>query len=74
MPQTRPNIVYIMADDMGWGDPGCYGAEKIPTPNMDRLAREGMRFTDAHSASCARPVATPRSPGATAGARGCSRA
>ncbi len=53
---STPNIVYIMADDMGWGDPGCYGAEKIPTPNMDRLAREGMRFTDAHSASA---VCTP---------------
>ncbi|MGI5820365.1 MAG: sulfatase family protein [Armatimonadota bacterium] len=53
---SRPNIVYIMADDMGFGDPGCYGATKIPTPNMDRLAREGMRFTDAHSASA---VCTP---------------
>lgn len=59
MPQSsesRPNIVYIMADDMGFGDPGCYGSEKIPTPNMDRLAHEGMRFTDAHSASA---VCTP---------------
>ncbi len=53
---SRPNIVYVMADDMGFGDPGCYGAAKIPTPNMDRLAREGMRFTDAHSASA---VCTP---------------
>ena len=56
MPQGRPNIVFIMADDMGYGDPGCYGAEKIPTPNMDRLAREGVRFTDAHSSSA---VCTP---------------
>ncbi|MFP4054034.1 MAG: sulfatase family protein [Phycisphaerae bacterium] len=55
MPE-KPNIVYIMADDMGYGDPGCYGAEKIPTPNMDRLASEGMRFTDAHSSSA---VCTP---------------
>jgi arylsulfatase A len=53
---SRPNIVYIMADDMGYGDLGCYGAEKIPTPNMDRLAAEGMRFTDAHSSSA---VCTP---------------
>ncbi len=45
-----------MADDMGIGDLGCYGAEKIPTPNMDRLAKEGMRFTDAHSSSA---VCTP---------------
>ncbi len=47
----RPNIVFIMADDMGYGDLGCYGAEKIPTPNIDRLAAEGMLFTDAHSSS-----------------------
>ena len=46
-----PNIVYIMADDMGYGDLGCYGATKVPTPNMDRVAAEGMRFTDAHSSS-----------------------
>lgn len=52
----HPNIIFIMADDMGFGDPGCYGAEKIPTPNMDRLAQEGLRFTDAHSASA---VCTP---------------
>ncbi|MGE4490070.1 MAG: arylsulfatase [Kiritimatiellales bacterium] len=52
----KPNIVYIMADDMGIGDLGCYGAEKIPTPNMDRLAKEGLRFTDAHSSSA---VCTP---------------
>jgi arylsulfatase A-like enzyme len=53
---VRPNIVYIMADDMGYGDLGCYGATKIPTPNIDRLASEGLRFTDAHSASA---VCTP---------------
>jgi len=51
-----PNIVYIMADDMGYGDLGCYGATKIPTPHMDRLAAEGMRFIDAHSSSA---VCTP---------------
>lgn len=50
----RPNIVFIMADDLGYGDLGCYGATKIETPNCNRLAREGGRFTDAHSpaASC----------------------
>jgi arylsulfatase A len=48
---NRPNIVWIMADDMGWGDLGCYGSEKIPTPNMDRIATEGIRFRDAHSSS-----------------------
>lgn len=46
-----PNIVIILADDLGYGDVGCYGATKIPTPNIDRLAREGMRFTDAHAPS-----------------------
>ncbi len=46
-----PNIVFVMADDMGYGDPGCYGAVKITTPNIDRLASEGMIFTDAHSSS-----------------------
>ena len=48
-PQGKPNIVFILADDLGYGDLGCYGATKVKTPNIDRLAREGMRFTDAHS-------------------------
>lgn len=47
----RPNIVVIMADDLGYGDLSCYGASKISTPNCDRLAKEGRRFTDAHSPS-----------------------
>lgn len=46
-----PNIVFIMADDMGYGDLGCYGATQIRTPHCDRLAREGRRFTDAHTPS-----------------------
>ena len=45
----RPNVVVILADDIGFGDWGCYGATKIKTPNLDRLAAQGMRFTDAHS-------------------------
>lgn len=49
---TRPNVVMIIADDLGRGDLGCYGATKIATPNIDRLASEGVRFTDAH-ATCA---------------------
>lgn len=49
---TRPNVLLILADDMGHGDLQCYNAEsKIPTPRLDRLAGEGMRFTDAHSPS-----------------------
>lgn len=51
-----PNIVYIFADDLGYGDLSCYGATKLKTPNIDRLASEGRRFTDAHSASA---VCTP---------------
>ena len=44
-----PNIVYIMADDLGYGDLGCYGQQKIRTPNVDRLAAEGMKFTQAYA-------------------------
>jgi arylsulfatase A-like enzyme len=51
-----PNIVLILADDLGYGDLGCYGATKVRTPNIDRFAEEGIRFTDAHSASA---VCTP---------------
>ena len=47
----QPNVVLIFADDLGYGDLGCYGATKIKTPNIDRLAKEGRRFTDAHSSS-----------------------
>ena len=48
----KPNILILYADDLGFGDLGCYHAEsKIPTPNLDELAAEGMRFTDGHSSS-----------------------
>lgn len=46
-----PNILFVLTDDLGHGDLGCYGATKIETPNIDRLAREGMIFTDAHAAA-----------------------
>lgn len=49
--QTLPNIVFILADDLGWGDLSCYGQKKFTTPNMDRLAAEGMRFTQAYAGS-----------------------
>ena len=51
-----PNIVLIYADDLGYGDLGCYGATKLKTPNIDRLAKEGRLFTDGHSTSA---VCTP---------------
>ncbi len=54
---NAPNIVFILADDLGYGDVRCFNpAGKIPTPNLDRLASEGIRFTDAHSSSA---VCTP---------------
>ena len=54
--QSKPNIIYIMCDDMGWGDLGCYGQQLIATPNLDRMAAEGMRFTQAYAGS---PVSAP---------------
>ena len=49
---TRPpNVIYILADDLGYGDLGCYGQKHIQTPNLDELARNGMRFTDHYSGS-----------------------
>ena len=45
-PVLRPNIIYIMADDLGYGDLGCYGSKRIKTPHIDRLASEGIRFTN----------------------------
>lgn len=49
--EERPNIVFIYADDIGYGDLACYGATRVKTPNVDRIAREGLKFTDGHSAS-----------------------
>jgi arylsulfatase A-like enzyme len=54
--QKRPNIVFIMADDLGWGEVGCYGQKKIRTPNIDRLAAQGTLFTRAYSGA---PVCAP---------------
>jgi arylsulfatase A-like enzyme len=50
---AKPNILVILADDLGYGDVQCYNPQrgKIPTPHIDRLATQGMRFTDGHSSS-----------------------
>ena len=52
----KPNIIYIMCDDLGYADIGCYGQQYISTPNLDRMAAEGMRFTQAYAGS---PVSAP---------------
>ncbi|MBZ4187793.1 arylsulfatase [Niabella beijingensis] len=54
--QQRPNVIYIYADDLGYGELGCYGQKKIKTPNLDRMAAEGMRFTQHYSGT---PVCAP---------------
>jgi len=46
---NKPNIIFIVVDDMGWADLGCYGSRQIKTPNIDQMAAEGVRFTDAYS-------------------------
>jgi len=56
MGTERPNVVVIYADDVGYGDLGAYGAELIPTPHLDRLASQGLRFTDGH---CSAATCTP---------------
>ena len=55
-PQSKPNIIFILADDLGYAELGCYGQKKIQTPHIDRLAAEGMRFTQHYSGS---PVCAP---------------
>jgi arylsulfatase A-like enzyme len=47
-----PNVVFFLVDDMGWTDVGCFGSDLMQTPNIDRLAREGVRFTDAYAPAC----------------------
>ena len=54
--QSRPNILFILADDLGWADLSCYGRPDYKTPNLDKLSKEGIKFTNAYSAA---PVCTP---------------
>jgi len=55
-PAARPNIVLVLADDLGWADLGCYGADLHETPHLDRLAQQAVRFTEAYASA---PVCTP---------------
>src|SRR5688500_16488087 len=52
----RPNIIFVLIDDLGYGDFGCTGNKEVPTPNIDRLASEGTRLTQFHVAS---PICSP---------------
>jgi arylsulfatase A len=54
--QKKPNIIFIYVDDLGYGDLGCYGATAVKTPNVDKLAANGIRFTDGH---CTASTCTP---------------
>ena len=54
--QKKPNVIIIYGDDVGYGDVGVYGSELIPTPNIDKLAANGLRFTDGH---CTAATCTP---------------
>lgn len=58
---TKPNIIYIMCDDMGYGDLGCYGQPYISTPNIDSMAARGMRFTRPTQAVLSAPLRALRS-------------
>jgi arylsulfatase A-like enzyme len=55
-PAEKPNIIIIYADDLGYGDVSCYGAKRVTTPNIDRFAKQGLRFTNAH---CTSATSTP---------------
>lgn len=52
----RPNVIFILADDLGWGDLGCYGSPDIDTPNLDRMAGQGLRFTSFYAAAVCSPA------------------
>ena len=61
---SRPNIIYILTDDMGYSDVGCFGGSFVPTPNIDRLAASGRRFTNFYSAA---PICSPSRAGIITG-------
>jgi len=61
---TRPNIIFVLTDDFGWGDLGSYGGKFVPTPNLDRMANEGVRFTQFYVAA---PICSPSRVACTTG-------
>ena len=61
---SQPNIIFILTDDMGYADVGCYGGKFVPTPNIDRMAEEGLRFTQYYTAS---PISSPSRTGLLTG-------
>src|ERR1051326_11973 len=61
---NQPNIIFLLTDDMGYGDVGCYGGKFVPTPNIDQLAKEGTKFTQFYAAS---PVCFPLRTGSITG-------
>jgi arylsulfatase A-like enzyme len=63
-PDSRPNIIFILTDDMGFGDIGCFGGQFVPTPNIDRLAENGRKFTQYYSAA---PICSPSRAGLLTG-------
>lgn len=68
--KCKPNVIIINVDDLGYGDIGCYGATKVRTPNIDRLASQGRSFIDAHSSSS---VSTPSRYGLLTGQYPCRK-
>jgi arylsulfatase A-like enzyme len=62
---AKPNILFVFTDDFGWGDLGCYGGQFVPTPHLDRMAQEGIRFTQFYVAA---PICSPSRVGCTTGA------
>src|SRR5690349_8808190 len=49
--ERKPNLIFVMADDLGYGELGCFGSKEIATPNLDRMAKEGMKFTRFYAGS-----------------------
>jgi arylsulfatase A len=64
IPESRPNILIVLCDDLGYGDLGCYGHQHIKTPNLDKLAAEGLKLTDCYAAA---PVCSPARAGMLTG-------